>query len=63
MTRPRVKARWGRGVEIRGIAEVLDVDKPPLAPEFFSNEVIRVHPRRVVSLNIDSPGTHAHDAR
>jgi pyridoxamine 5'-phosphate oxidase family protein len=44
---------WGRGVEIRGEAELLtDVD-PPLAPDFFSREVIRVRPVKVISWHID----------
>ncbi|WP_037577514.1 PPOX class F420-dependent oxidoreductase [Phaeacidiphilus oryzae] len=46
----------GRGVEIRGVAEVLrDVD-PPLAPDFFSREVIRVHPRRIISWHLEPEG-------
>ncbi|GAA1707859.1 PPOX class F420-dependent oxidoreductase [Fodinicola feengrottensis] len=44
---------WGRGVEIRGEAELLTDADPPLAPDFFSREVIRVHPRRVISWQID----------
>src|SRR5919204_2277699 len=48
-----VKPGWGRGVEIRGRAETLTVDEPPLAPGFFSNEVIRIHPERVNSWHID----------
>ncbi|WP_433184116.1 PPOX class F420-dependent oxidoreductase [Actinoallomurus sp. CA-150999] len=48
-----VKPGWGRGVEIRGRAETLAVEEPPLAPGFFSNEVIRIHPRRVNSWHID----------
>jgi pyridoxamine 5'-phosphate oxidase family protein len=48
-----VRPGWGRGVEIRGRAETLTVEEPPLAPGFFSNEVIRIHPRRVNSWHID----------
>jgi pyridoxamine 5'-phosphate oxidase family protein len=48
-----VKPGWGRGVEIRGHGETLTVEEPPLAPGFFSNEVIRIHPRRVNSWHID----------
>ncbi|MGG2462442.1 PPOX class F420-dependent oxidoreductase [Streptomyces sp. RGM 3693] len=44
---------WGRGVEIRGRAELLTLDTPPMAPEFFSNEVIRIHPRRIISWNLE----------
>ncbi|MEV5596992.1 PPOX class F420-dependent oxidoreductase [Streptomyces sp. NPDC052496] len=47
---------WGRGVEIRGRAEVLTLDAPPMAPEFFSNEVIRVHPVRVNSWHLEADG-------
>ncbi|MFF2810966.1 PPOX class F420-dependent oxidoreductase [Streptomyces sp. NPDC058000] len=44
---------WGRGVEIRGRAELLTLDAPPMAPEFFSNEVIRIHPRRIISWHLE----------
>ncbi|MFE7542228.1 PPOX class F420-dependent oxidoreductase [Streptomyces platensis] len=44
---------WGRGVEIRGRAELLTLDAPPMAPDFFSNDVIRVHPRRVISWHLE----------
>ncbi|MFE4019064.1 PPOX class F420-dependent oxidoreductase [Streptomyces sp. NPDC059101] len=44
---------WGRGVEIRGRAELLTLDTPPMAPEFFSNEVIRIHPHRVIGWNLE----------
>ncbi|MEE4423157.1 PPOX class F420-dependent oxidoreductase [Streptomyces bugieae] len=47
---------WGRGVEIRGRAEVLTLDAPPMAPDFFSNDVIRVHPRRVISWHLEADG-------
>ncbi|RDI69354.1 PPOX class F420-dependent oxidoreductase [Nocardia pseudobrasiliensis] len=50
-----VKPGWGRGVEIRGVAEVLRVEVPPVAPEWFCKEVIRVRARRVRSWHID-PG-------
>ncbi|MFI1500603.1 PPOX class F420-dependent oxidoreductase [Streptomyces platensis] len=43
---------WGRGVEIRGRAELLTLDAPPMAPDFFSNDVIRVHPHRVISWHL-----------
>ncbi|MBF6173673.1 PPOX class F420-dependent oxidoreductase [Nocardia blacklockiae] len=48
-----VKPGWGRGVEIRGIAEVVTVEDIPVNPEWFSREVIRVHPRRIHSWHID----------
>ncbi|MEU5541723.1 PPOX class F420-dependent oxidoreductase [Streptomyces sioyaensis] len=52
---------WGRGVEIRGRAELLTLDAPPMAPDFFSNDVIRVHPRRIISWHLepDAVGTRA----
>ncbi|MGY2062051.1 PPOX class F420-dependent oxidoreductase, partial [Nocardia gipuzkoensis] len=50
-----VKPGWGRGVEIRGVAEVVTVEVPPVAPEWFCKEVIRVRVRRVRSWHID-PG-------
>ncbi|QFU85287.1 PPOX class F420-dependent oxidoreductase [Amycolatopsis sp. YIM 10] len=48
-----VKPGWGRGVEIRGRAELVTLDVPPVAPEFFSKEVIRVHPDRVISWHLE----------
>ncbi|MFG3293548.1 PPOX class F420-dependent oxidoreductase [Streptomyces sp. NPDC048179] len=58
-----VKPGWGRGVEIRGHADLLTLDEPPLAPDFFSNDVIRIHPRRIISWHIDPdrPAGHARD--
>ncbi|RKN40502.1 PPOX class F420-dependent oxidoreductase [Streptomyces hoynatensis] len=46
---------WGRGVEIRGRAEALVLEVPPVAPDVFSKDVIRVHPRRIVTWNLE-PG-------
>ncbi|MGC4994518.1 PPOX class F420-dependent oxidoreductase [Nocardia salmonicida] len=48
-----VKPGWGRGVEIRGVAEILTVEDVPVAPEWFCHEIIRVHPRRIHSWHID----------
>ncbi|MFI1913796.1 PPOX class F420-dependent oxidoreductase [Nocardia sp. NPDC020380] len=48
-----VKPGWGRGVIIRGVAEILTVEVPPVAPEWFSNEIIRIHPRRIHSWHLD----------
>ncbi|MFJ2738384.1 PPOX class F420-dependent oxidoreductase [Streptomyces sp. NPDC087440] len=50
---------WGRGVEIRGRAELIVVDVPPVAPDFFSHDVIRIHPERIVSWHIEGQGNHA----
>jgi pyridoxamine 5'-phosphate oxidase family protein len=47
---------WGRGVEVRGVAEVLRGVDPPLAPDFFSREVIRIHPRRIISWHLEAEG-------
>ncbi|MFH8385892.1 PPOX class F420-dependent oxidoreductase [Kitasatospora sp. NPDC018058] len=54
-----VAGGWGRGVEIRGWAEVLTVDVPPVAPDHFSRDIIRVHPRRVITWNLESRGATA----
>ncbi|TCP57406.1 pyridoxamine 5'-phosphate oxidase family protein [Tamaricihabitans halophyticus] len=56
---------WGRGVEIRGRVELLDDHEPPMAPDFFSREVIRIHPTRVVSWHLDAarPEIAARDVR
>ncbi|WP_043267595.1 PPOX class F420-dependent oxidoreductase [Streptomyces sp. CT34] len=56
-----VAGGWGRGVEIRGRAEVLTVDVPPVAPDHFSSDIIRVHPRRVITWNLEARGTTARD--
>ncbi|MBA8926967.1 pyridoxamine 5'-phosphate oxidase family protein [Kutzneria viridogrisea] len=44
----------GRGVEIRGVAELVRVERP-LIPG-FSQDVIRLRPRRIVTWNVDAPG-------
>ncbi|BCJ33306.1 PPOX class F420-dependent oxidoreductase [Actinocatenispora thailandica] len=56
-----VKPGWGRGVEIRGRAETLTLAEPPMAPGFFANEVIRIHPVRIISWHLDPD--HLDDAR
>ncbi|HVW41621.1 MAG TPA: PPOX class F420-dependent oxidoreductase [Amycolatopsis sp.] len=48
-----VRPGWGRGVEIRGQAELLTDHEPPYGGGFFSREVIRIHPRRVNSWHLD----------
>jgi PPOX class F420-dependent enzyme/OxyR family protein/uncharacterized protein (TIGR02246 family) len=50
-----------RFVEVRGRAEQVSVE-PPLAAD-LSPHIIRIHPRRVISMNIDpdNPGFHTHD--
>jgi pyridoxamine 5'-phosphate oxidase family protein len=47
----------GRGLEIRGRAELLSRDRP-LRPG-FSRDLIRIHPRRVIAWNLDGPGRNA----
>ncbi|SDZ29968.1 pyridoxamine 5'-phosphate oxidase family protein [Amycolatopsis xylanica] len=49
----------GRGIEIRGDVEVLLADVPLL--DGFSNDVVRIHPRRVVAWNLDGPGANNRD--
>ncbi|MED7952764.1 PPOX class F420-dependent oxidoreductase [Streptomyces sp. BE303] len=56
-----VAGGWGRGVEIRGEAETLAVEVPPVAPGYFSRDIIRVRPRRVVAWNLGERGTFARD--
>ncbi|MFI9509894.1 PPOX class F420-dependent oxidoreductase [Nocardia sp. NPDC052566] len=48
-----IKPGMGRGVEIRGVVELLTVEVPPVNPEWFAKEIIRIHPRRVSSWHID----------
>jgi pyridoxamine 5'-phosphate oxidase family protein len=48
-----IKPGTGRGVEIRGRAETLSVDDPPVNPEWFSHQIIRIHPTRILNWNID----------
>ena len=46
---------WGRGVEIRGEAELITGQRPAYGnPEFFSEETIRIHPRRIISWHLDA---------
>lgn len=46
----------GRGLEIRGTAEVVAVDRPLI--DGFSAEVLRIRPRRILSWNVEGPGTN-----
>lgn len=48
-----VKPGWGRGVEVRGRAELITLDAPIAAPDFFSNDTIRIYPERVNSWHLD----------
>ncbi|MEW1748920.1 PPOX class F420-dependent oxidoreductase [Streptomyces angustmyceticus] len=56
-----VAGGWGRGVEVRGRAEVLTVDVPPVAPDHFSRDIIRVHPQRIITWNLETRGSAARD--
>ncbi|ROS41016.1 pyridoxamine 5'-phosphate oxidase family protein [Amycolatopsis thermoflava] len=49
-----VKPGWGRGVEVRGTAELLTgVEPPSFGRGFFSDELIRIHPRVVHAWHLD----------
>lgn len=58
-----VKPGMGRGVEIRGTAETLTVHDPPGQPGWRSSEIIRIHPKRILSWHIDPdrPDGHSRD--
>ena len=49
----------GRGLEVRGWAEVLRLDRP--LRDGFGMDAVRVHPRRVIAWNLDGPGRNARD--
>ncbi|HEX2313262.1 MAG TPA: PPOX class F420-dependent oxidoreductase [Thermomonospora sp.] len=49
----------GRGLEIRGTAELLTLEEPMIPG--FTKDVIRVHARRIVAWNIDGPGPNFRD--
>lgn len=50
-----VRPGWGRGIEIRGHAELLtDHEPPPYGGSWFSREVIRIHPHRINSWHLDA---------
>lgn len=40
-----------RGIEIRGVAEALDGQEPPMPT--MSRQIIRIRPRRIISWNVD----------
>ena len=50
-----------RFVEIRGVAEQVSVESPAIAG--VSSQIIRIHPRRVISMNVDPdrPGFQTRD--
>ncbi len=49
-----------RGVEVRGTAEALEEQQPILAG--MSSQLIRIHPRRVISWGLDHPPGSGHPA-
>lgn len=49
----------GRGIEVRGRAELVELDEPLMAG--FSAHVLRIHPRRVLAWNVDGPGRNSRD--
>jgi pyridoxamine 5'-phosphate oxidase family protein len=59
---PNPIGQTGRGIEFRGLAEVVVLD-PPLIPG-FSSETLRIRPRRIIAWNIaeftPSPGRLPH---
>lgn len=53
------RGQRGRGIEIRGRAELVSLDQPPRAG--FSRELVRIHPTRVIAWNLDGPGPNRRD--
>lgn len=51
----------GRGLEIRGTAEVVPVERPLI--DGFTAEVLRIRPRRILSWNVEGPGDHNRTVR
>ncbi|GAA1570876.1 PPOX class F420-dependent oxidoreductase [Actinomadura kijaniata] len=47
-----VRPGWGRGVEIRGTVELVKGEMH-IGKGFFSDDLIRVHPERVISWHLD----------
>ncbi|MFI6030957.1 hypothetical protein [Amycolatopsis magusensis] len=45
--------RAGGAADKLGQAELVTVEVPPVAPDYFSKEVIRVRPRRVISWHLE----------
>jgi NADPH:quinone reductase len=51
----------GRGIEVRGRADALQGEYPLM--DGFSDDLIRIHPRRLVAWNLDGPGPNIRDVR
>jgi pyridoxamine 5'-phosphate oxidase family protein len=47
---PNPIGQTGRGIEVRGHAEIVTLDPPLIAA--FSNETLRIHPHRIIAWNI-----------
>jgi pyridoxamine 5'-phosphate oxidase family protein len=47
---PNPIGQTGRGIEVRGHAEIVMLDPPLIAA--FSHETVRIHPRRIIAWNI-----------
>jgi pyridoxamine 5'-phosphate oxidase family protein len=47
---PNPIGQTGRGIEVRGQAEIVTLDPPLIAA--FSSETLRIHPRRIIAWNI-----------
>jgi pyridoxamine 5'-phosphate oxidase family protein len=47
---PNPIGQTGRGIEVRGQAEIVTLDPPLIAA--FSSETLRVHPHRIIAWNI-----------
>jgi pyridoxamine 5'-phosphate oxidase family protein len=50
-----------RGVEVRGTAEALTGQEPPMSG--MSNEIIRIHPRRIISWGLGESESYRVNAR
>jgi pyridoxamine 5'-phosphate oxidase family protein len=48
---PNPIGQTGRGIEVRGQAEIVSLDVPLIAA--FSHETLRIHPQRIIAWNID----------
>jgi pyridoxamine 5'-phosphate oxidase family protein len=61
--KPNPIGQTGRGIEVRGQAEIVTLDRPLIVA--FNNETLRIHPHRIVVWNIGefgpaSPGRPPH---
>ncbi|MFJ8475657.1 pyridoxamine 5'-phosphate oxidase family protein [Kitasatospora sp. NPDC094011] len=56
------RSRKYRNAQARPEVSVLAVEVPPVAPGRFSNDIIRVHPRRIITWNLEALGSRARDA-